>query len=663
MVTRLIRTLGPAALVLVALVSMIAALAFGGGADAPLLLDPGPAVRWGLPLAKLALHLAAALALGALVLVCFAFDPKRPEFGRALDLAAGASAAWTMAAAATVFLTFLNLFNRPVSLDESFGALLGGWLSGTEAGQYWVAATIIPALLTVLAFAVRNHTALVFLTLLGVAGLLPLALLGHTGGTADHNAAVTGLFLHIVFAAIWLGGLVAIVLLRPVLERRLPVMLERYSTVALVSFIVVAVSGYVSAELRVGPFDQLLTPYGILVLGKVAALIALGALGAVQRRWAIDRMRRPGARESAWYWWLVTAELAFLGLASGLASALGRTATPQPQIPVVDLLNPTPAQLLTGRPLPPPVSLENVLSLWNPDLLWLLVCAFGVFFYLAGVWRLHRRGDRWPVHRTVLWIAGLALLFYTTNGGINAYERYLFSMHMLAHMLLAMAVPLLLVPAAPITLAMRAIRKRDDGSRGAREWILLLVHSKYFAVLSNPVVAGVIFAGSLWVFYYSPLLNWAAENHVGHQWMIVHFLASGYIFAHSLIGVDPSPKQWPYPMRLLVLLGTMAFHAFFGLSLMTGTGLLAADWYGAMGWDTGMKAIDDQIVGGGIAWSIGEIPTLILAVFVGVMWARSDDREAKRLDRAADRDGDAQLAAYNAMLAQQAERDRALREP
>src|SRR5690606_26243612 len=107
------------------------------------------------------------------------------------------------------------------------------------------------------------------------------------------------------------------------------------------------VSGYVSAELRVGPLDQLLTPYGILVLGKVAALIALGALGAVQRRWAIDRMRRPGARESAWYWWLVTSELAFLGLASGLASALGRTATPQPQIPVADLLNPTPAQLLT----------------------------------------------------------------------------------------------------------------------------------------------------------------------------------------------------------------------------------------------------------------------------------------------------------------------------
>jgi len=208
------------------------------------------------------------------------------------------------------------------------------------------------------------------------------------------------------------------------------------------------------------------------------------------------------------------------------------------------------------------------------------------------------------------------------------------------------------MPGAPITLALRSVRKRDDGSRGVREWLMLIVHSRYFSILANPVVAAVLFAGSLWVFYYSPLFRWATVEHVGHQWMIIHFLATGYLFVQSLIGIDPVPNRPPYPLRLVVLLATMAFHAFFGLSLMTGTGLLLADWYGAMGW--GLDALADQQAGGGIAWSVGEIPTVSLAIAVAVMWSRSDARESKRYDRKAERDNDAELEAYNAMLAERA---------
>ena len=245
-------------------------------------------------------------------------------------------------------------------------------------------------------------------------------------------------------------------------------------------------------------------------------------------------------------------------------------------------------------PLPPPVTIERLFTLWNFDLLWILVCGFGIFFYVAAVLRLRRRGDTWPVLRTVLWIAGMLLLFYITNGGINVYEKFLFSQHMLAHMVLGMGIPVLLVPGAPITLALRTIEKRTDGSRGVREWLLLLVHSKYFEVLGKPLVGAVLFAGSLWVFYYTPLFGWATTNHIGHEWMVIHFLLTGYLFVQALIGVDPSPSRAPYPIRLLILLGTMAFHAFFGLALMSGTGLLLADWYGSMGWDTGITALQDQ---------------------------------------------------------------------
>jgi putative copper resistance protein D len=287
-----------------------------------------------------------------------------------------------------------------------------------------------------------------------------------------------------------------------------------------------------------------------------------------------------------------------------------------------------------------------------------LGCAFALFFYLAGVWRLRKRGDAWPVYRTILWTLGLLLLFYITNGGVNVYEKYLFSAHMSAHMVLTMAVPLLLVPGAPVTLAARAIRKRDDGSRGGREWILLAVHSRFAAIISNPLVAAGLFAFSLWIFYYTPVMRWATTDHVGHEWMIAHFLITGYLFVQSLIGIDPVKYRLAYPFRLLLLLGTMAFHAFFGLSIMQMNGLLLADWFGAMGRTWGDTPLADQQVGGGIAWSIGEIPTVILAIVVAIQWSRSDERETRRRDRNADRTDDAELRAYNERLARLAERDK-----
>ncbi|WP_215802309.1 cytochrome c oxidase assembly protein [Rathayibacter toxicus] len=671
------RIVGPAlALVVASLVALLASLAFGNGATALLLSDPGPVVRYGLPIAKLAVNLGAAGMIGSLVFTLFALSPRpqpvfasfegvrtlgfsagagsatelRTEFTLALDLAAASAALVAAASAITGFFTFLSVTQTRLSFDHDFGTKLSYFLSSIPVGQAWLLTTLLGAVTTVLCFAVRNQTALVFVTAIALLALLPMAQQGHAAGSSGHDAAVTALGLHLVFAAVWLGGLATLVVLRPLLSGpRLLAVLERYSSLALVSFVVVAASGYLSAELRLGTLDNVLTPYGILVLVKVAALVVLGVFGALQRRVLIARLRVSGPGHSGSLWWLVGTELAVMGIASGVAAALARTATPVSQVAASQLSNPTPAQLLTGEQLPPPASATTFLALWNVDLVWLLVCAFGTVWYLGGVVRLRRRGDQWPVHRTILWVAGMILLAYITNGGVNAYEKYLFSAHMLAHMILTMAVPLLLVPAAPVTLLARAVVRRTDGSRGPREWALRAVHSRFATVVSNPIVAAVLFVGSLWGFYYSPLFRWATTDHIGHEWMIVHFLITGYLFVSVLIGVDPTVHRVPYPLRLLLLLATMAFHAFFGLALMTGEGLLLADWYGAMGWGT--SALADQQAGGGIAWSVGEIPTVVLAIVVAMMWSRSDERETTRRDRQADRTDDAELAAYNAQLA------------
>nr|WP_235500538.1 cytochrome c oxidase assembly protein [Leifsonia sp. Root227] len=650
---RIARIIGPAVLLIAAIISMIAALAFGGGAAAPLLADPGALVRWGLPASTLIVNLSAAGTIGALVLACFAFSPQKDEFGKSLDFAAGSAAVMTVASAATGLFTFVSVSNVPWSFDEAFSNGLSSFVTSVSIGQAWLGITLIAAAVTVLCFAVRNHTALVFVTALAIASIIPMAQQGHSADAAGHDAAVTSFGLHVLFAAIWLGGLVALIVARRSLEGgRLVPVLERYSSLALIAFIVVAASGYVNAELRVGTLAQLATPYGILVLVKVAALGALGVFGVMQRRILIGKLKAGGKRSP--FWWIVTAELAFMGIASGVAAALARTATP-----VAEKLGaaPTPAQILTGEKLPPELTWGRLFTMWNFDLLWVLACGFAIFFYLAGVWRMRKRGDAWPIHRTVFWILGIVLLFYITSGGVNVYEKYLFSTHMLAHMVLTMMVPLLLVPGAPVTLALRSIRKRTDGSRGGREWILLAVHSRFANVISNPVVAAVLFAGSLWAFYYTPLFRWATTDHIGHEWMIIHFLITGYLFVQSLIGIDPVKYRLPYPFRLLLLLGTMAFHAFFGLSIMQSTGLLLADWFGSMGRTWGDSPLVDQQTGGGIAWSVGEIPTVILAIVVAIQWSRSDDRETKRRDRNADRTGEAELNAYNERLQKLASRD------
>ena len=651
--SRALRAAGPAILIIVALVTLIWGLIVGGGAAPFAIGDPGPLVRWGLPIATLAVNLAAAGMVGALVTALFTLRAGEREFDAALDTASVSAALFTVAAAATGFLTFVNTFNPAVGLGPEFGAQLGRFLVETESGRTWLLTAVAGATITVLAFAVRSWTPTLFVAILAIAALVPMGTQGHSGEEANHDAAVMALVLHIMAAAVWLGGLLLMVVIRPLMTRpALATAISRYSSIALAAFIVVAISGTVRATIGVGAWENLASPYGAILLVKVGALVALGVLGAWYRRRLIGRLG--GEAESRRFWGLVALELGFMGLASGAAAALARTAPPTTSnLPTVR----TPAEYLTGAALPPELTLDRWFTSWNLDLLWAFAAGFGIFLYLAGVWRLRRRGDSWPLFRTVLWVAGLALLFWVTCGPVNAYQDYLFSVHMMGHMLLTMAIPLLLVAGAPVTLAARAIMKRTDGTRGGREWILWAVHSPVARVLTNPFVAAGLFVGSLWVFYFTDLFRWSLYDHLGHEWMTAHFLFTGYLFVLTLIGIDPVPYRLPYAGRLVLLIAVMAIHAFFGIAIMSQSGLMVAEWFGGMGRTWGPTPLEDQYIGGGVAWSIGELPTLILAITVAIQWSRSDERAQKRADRHADRTGDAELEAYNAQLAALAARD------
>ncbi|MER7797513.1 cytochrome c oxidase assembly protein [Microbacterium sp. NPDC096154] len=652
---RALRAAGPVILVAAAVLTALGALAYGGAADPLAAGDPGPFVRWGLPLAKLVVNLSAAVMAGSLVLALFALKAGEREFDGALDVASIGAAVFTVSSGAVGFLTFLDSFNPQLSAGPEFGAQLGTFLTEVELGRTWLITTIAAAVVTILAFAIRSWLATLFTAILALASLIPMATQGHSGELASHNATVTAMSLHVVGAAVWLGGLVLLVALRPVLpERGLPRVLARYSSLALVAFVVVALSGFARSLASISDWGQLASPYGGILCLKVVALVCMGLLGAWYRQRLIGRVATAaGAVRS--FWTLIAVELAFMGVASGAAAALARTAPPFTEVPYSS----TPAEILTDEPLPPELTLERWFTAWDVDLLWAFVAGFGVFFYIAGVVRLRRRGDRWPLYRTVLWVLGMLLLVWVTSGPANAYGDYLFSVHMLGHMLLTMAIPLLLVPGAPITLALRAVEKRDDGTRGGREWIMWAVHSPFARVITHPLVAAGIYVGSLWVFYFTDLFRWSLYDHLGHVWMVTHFLISGFLFVTTLVGIDPIPYRMPHSARLVTLIAAAAIHAFFGVALMMQSGLMVAEWFGAMGRTWGPTPLEDQYIGAGIAWSVGEIPTLITAIVVAIQWSRSDERQQRRADRHADRTDDAELEAYNARLARIAERDAA----
>src|SRR5699024_12746326 len=125
--------------------------------------------------------------------------------------------------------------------------------------------------------------------------------------------------------------------------------------------------------------------------------------------------------------------------------------------------------------------------------------------YLRWTLRLRRRGDDWPLWRAASWVGGWLLFVYFTSAGPGVYGKVLFSWHMVEHMGVAMIAPLLMVPGAPITLALRALPARKDKTLGPREFILTVVHSTYLRVLANPAVAAALFFFSLAIFSSSPL--------------------------------------------------------------------------------------------------------------------------------------------------------------
>jgi putative copper resistance protein D len=647
--TGLVWWLGGAAL---AVAVLVLAAWFGGalaGSRLTGLADAGPLTTVALPVLRLVGDVVAAVTVGCTVFAAFLLPGLDRTVGpagyRLLRLAGLVAGVWALTAAGLLVLITSDLLGRPLA-QTTPRAVLSVALSVSQ-GQALVWQVGLAATVAVIARVAISRTGAAMAAVIALVAVVPPALTGHAAGAGGHQLAVSSLVVHVIAASLWAGGLVALLLVRP--RRLLVTVAPAFSRIALVSFVAVAVSGVANAAVRLGGLGPLVgSRYGLLVLGKVAAIAAVGAVGLLHRRWSLRRLAagQPGA-----FLQLAGGEIVLFAATFGLAAALSRTPTPVPTNP--DEYDPI-TELL-GFPMPPPLSATRLVGPVLPELLILTFVVAAGWAYVVGVRRLRQAGHHWPWGRTVCWLTGLALLAAATNLGVARYAYVLFSVHMAQHMVLTMVVPLLLVAGSPVTLALRTLREpADPAVRAPRQWLLAILHSRVARFYTHPLVALAIYVVGLYGLYFTDLFSALMRSHTGHLAMIVHFVFSGYLLTWVLIGSDPGRRRWSPPILLLVLFASMVFHAFFGVAMMQSTDIVGGSWYDLVHPPWAGTSAADQKMAGGIAWAFGEIPSAVIAVMLVRQWMRDDEREQRRLDRAADRADAAgvedDLERYNAFL-------------
>lgn len=636
--------LGPVAVVTVSGLVVALVAASLAGILAPLVLeDPGPVVRWALPLVRVVSDLSSAATLGLLILAAF-LVPERKTTERRIQasrLAAVTGVIWFVSAGLGVFFTFASLAGLSLG-DPELGRQFLTFVWSLEVTRVLSISTGVALVVTTGALLARARPTFAWLAAVALGGIVIVALTGHSAGSASHEDAVNSLGVHLIGVTVWVGGLLSIALMRPRIGQDLSATVSRYSVLAGWAYAAVAVTGLQQAVIRLGSFAGITSAYGAMVVAKTVILVVLGVIGWQQRRRVIASI----ANSDRGFARLALLELSLMAAAMGLGAVLGRTPPPVPD----SEQDPSAVLSITGFPDPGPMAAADWFTAWRPNWLMLSIAVLSIVLYAVGVTRLQRRGDAWPVHRTILWTLGWVAFIWATSGSPDIWGRVLFSVHMVMHMVVAMVVPLLLVPAAPLTLALRALPSRPDRTWGPREVILQVVHSRAMKVFANPVVAAALFFGSLAAFYWSPLFELALTTHSGHLLMLAHFFLTGYLFTWVLIGIDPGPPKWSPAMLLIILFATISFHAFFGVALTGTQFVLAPGFFEQINLPWGPQLLADQERAGEVAWGFGEAPTLILAILVARQWFSRDRQETVRLDRQADRDDDAALRAYNTRL-------------
>lgn len=164
------------------------------------------------------------------------------------------------------------------------------------------------------------------------------------------------------------------------------------------------------------------------------------------------------------------------------------------------------------------------------------------------------RFKAWPVYRYFFWSLGIFFAGIVFTGPLAEYAHENFIGHMWTHLLLGMLAPLLFVLAAPMTLFLRSLPVRV-----ARK-VTVILKSRPFWLLSNPVTAFVLNIGGLYLLYLTGLYGLMHQSLVAFAVIHLHVFLAGYLFTASIIYIDVTAHRQSYLFRSIVLIISLAAH-------------------------------------------------------------------------------------------------------
>lgn len=277
-----------------------------------------------------------------------------------------------------------------------------------------------------------------------------------------------------------------------------------------------------------------------------------------------------------------------------------------------------------------------------------LIPAIGLLLsmlYLAGAVRLWASGRRWPVWRCLSFLIGCGAMVVTMGAGMEGYGLRMFSVFMFQQLTLMLAIPGFLALGSPGRLLLRATPHRGPG-RTVLRLAFLGLRSRLGRLLIHPAFTVPLFLFNFYGIYLSDVADLLLSSWYGHVSLELLFLASGLLFTVPLISADPLPVRKSHGWRLIDAFSEMPLHAFFGVILMMSTTPIV-DFFASAPDSWNIDPIKDQYLAGGLAWAYGEIPSLLILLFITVGWQREEARTTARTDA---EQATPQLDAYNAYL-------------
>jgi len=601
-----------------------------------------------LPIVKDLYLVAIIIGVGLLFAIGFLLGEDRGRLSkealRIKNLALLATIVWLVTSVGGFITELANLLGGSF-LDAFNASALSSFLASTSIGRDYLFQIIMGLGAVALITRARKVGAIYFALALTMLALLVPLFQSHASSAGNHGLAIGSLIFHVGAVSLWVGGVIGLIVISP---RERSASISRFSALALWAAIIVGVSGIANAWTRLNFWAGWQSRYGFFVIAKAALFLMLVAIGAKHRHYIATKV--DGAKQ---VFRLLVIETLVMISAVAIGGWLSTTLPPISAAGIKAASDPSIG--ITGISMPAAPTFSRLLTAYSPDGTILGFLLLITALYIYGVVALTRRGDKWPVGRTVAFAVAVALVDFATSGGIGVYAHFAFSYHMLAHMILGMIAPIGFVLAAPVTLALRTLPQgRTSQERGIRGTLITVIHSRYSVIITNPVIALGLFDGSLFLLYMTPLFGKLMQSHSGHILMDIHFLLAGYLFFYVIVGIDPNPRKIPHIVRIIVLFAAMSIHAFFAIALLSTTTLTDGGYFASLNrpWNTNLLA--DQHVGASLGWMLGEIPILVALIATFIQWMRDDSREAKRIDRAADRAAamgeEDELAKYNKYL-------------